>query len=124
MKTRKNGVGTLKTRKMRKMRKTRGTEENEKYWHEMKPMPSDIKDYKKKYGSGCFLLPRENKYPICNKTTGRIECKGLRASNYRAMLSVYRGLKPKTYSYRGIANKARSMARRKKCNWSMTKRSK
>jgi len=33
------------------------------------------KTYKKKYGSRCFLLPKENKFPIC--TRGKVDCKFL-----------------------------------------------
>jgi hypothetical protein len=114
----------MKTRKQKRYVKNPIKRKTSKvtYWRDMKPMPNQIKKYKKKYGSKCFLLPKENKYPICNKNTGKVECKGLQAGNYRAMLSIYRGLKPKTYSYRSVANKARSMAKRKKCNWAMTKK--
>ena len=48
-----------------------------KNWSKMSPSKKHIKTYKKKYGSKCFLLSRENKYPICNKSTGKIECKGI-----------------------------------------------
>ena len=114
----------MKTRKQKRYVKNPIKRKTSKvtYWRDMKPMPNQIKKYKKKYGSKCFLLPKENKYPICNKNTGKVECKGLQAGNYRAMLSIYRGLKPKTYSYRSVANKARSMAKRKKCNWVMTRK--
>ncbi len=36
--------------------------------------------YQKKYGSRCFLRPRDKAYPIC--TNGRVDCKGLRAAAY------------------------------------------
>ena len=88
-----------------------------KNWSKMSPSKKHIKTYKKKYGSKCFLLSRENKYPICNKSTGKIECKGLLAAHNRAILSIYRKLKPKSYSYKKITQKARKIAKKKKCNW-------
>ena len=42
------------------------------------------KSYKRKYGSGCFLKPRTQKYPICKN--GKIDCKGLRAAAYYARI--------------------------------------
>ena len=36
--------------------------------------------YKKRYGSRCFLRPKDKKYPIC--TDGKIDCKGVRAAMY------------------------------------------
>jgi hypothetical protein len=88
-----------------------------KKWSNISPSKKHIKTYKKKHGSKCFLLPKENKYPVCNKYTGKIECKGLLAAHNRAALSIYRKLKPKTYSYKKITRKARKIAKRRKCNW-------
>ena len=93
-----------------------------KKWANMKPSKKQLKTYKKKHGSSCFLLPRENKYPVCDKRSGNIECKGLLAAHNRAALSIYRKLKPKTYSYRKIRHKARKLAKKHKCNWSNTKK--
>jgi len=83
----------------------------------MKPSKKGRKTYKKKYGSRCFLLPSQLKYPVCDKKTGKMNCKGLLAANYRAALSIRRKLKPKTYSYRKITQKARKLAKKHKCNW-------
>jgi len=41
--------------------------------------------YKKKYGSRCFLRPRDLAYPICSH--GKIDCKGLRAAQYYLRLN-------------------------------------
>ena len=60
----------------------------------------ETKTYKKKYGSRCFLLPSQLKYPVCDKKTGKMNCKGLLAAHYRASLSIRRKLKPKTYRKR------------------------
>ncbi len=41
--------------------------------------------YKRRYGTRCFLRPRDKKYPICSK--GMIDCKGLRAALYYTRLN-------------------------------------
>jgi hypothetical protein len=38
------------------------------------------KSYQRKYGSRCFLRPKDLSYPIC--TRNKIDCQGLRAANY------------------------------------------
>lgn len=83
------------------------------FWRDIKP---DKKDYGK-YKKSCFLLPNENKYPICDKKTKKMNCKGLLAAHNRAKLSIRRGLKNKTYSYKDITKKARKLAKTKKCFW-------
>lgn len=92
-----------------------------KFWRDMKPSKKGRKTYKKKYGSRCFLLPSQLKYPVCDKKTGKMNCKGLLSANYRAALSIRRKLKPKTYSYRKITQKARKLAKKHKCNWVKSK---
>ena len=87
------------------------------YWRDIKPNPKTLKKYLRKYGKKCFLLPNELKYPICDKNNGKVHCKGLLAGHYRAALSTYRKLKPKTYSYRKIMNKSRKIGKKMKCNW-------
>ena len=42
--------------------------------------PKYRKSYRGKYGSHCFLVPNELKYPICSN--GRIDCSGLRAAEF------------------------------------------
>ena len=85
-------------------------------WREMKPHTKrQRKSMLKKYGSRCFLLPKELKYPICNKYTGKIECVGLAAAQSRAALSIYRKLKPKTYSYKKIRRIAKTLRKKHKC---------
>jgi hypothetical protein len=46
--------------------------------------------YKKRYGSRCFLRPRDKAYPIC--TRGKIDCKGLRAAQYYSRLNKQKPL--------------------------------
>jgi len=83
------------------------------FWRDIKP----DKKYYGKYKKSCFLLPKENKYPICDKKTKKMNCKGLLAAHNRAKLSIRRGLKNKTYSYKDITKKARKLAKTKKCSW-------
>ena len=92
-----------------------------KFWRDMKPSKKGRKTYKKKYGTRCFLLPSQLKYPVCDKKTGKMNCKGLLAAHYRASLSIRRKLKPKTYSYRKITKKAKKLAKKHKCNWTKKK---
>ena len=91
------------------------------FWRDIKPSKNGRKTYKKRYGSKCFLLPSQLKYPICNKRTGEVNCKGLLAAHYRAALSIRRGLKPKTYSYRKITKKAKKLGKKYRCNWTKRK---
>lgn len=86
------------------------------FWRNIKPH-KNRKTFKKKYGSKCFLLPKQLKYPICHKRTGKVNCKGLLAAHNRAALSIRRKLKPKTYSYRKITQKARKLGKKYRCNW-------
>jgi len=46
--------------------------------------------YKKRYGSRCFLRPRDNAYPVCTK--GKISCKGIHAALYYARLNKENGV--------------------------------
>jgi len=41
--------------------------------------------YKKRYGTRCFLRPRDKAYPICTK--GRVDCKGIRTALYYSRLN-------------------------------------
>ena len=92
------------------------TLKNRPRWRDIKPYTRrQRKNMLKKYGRRCFLLPEELKYPVCNKYTGKMECIGLAAAQNRAALSVNRKLKPKTYSYRKIMNKAKRLRKRYRC---------
>jgi hypothetical protein len=59
------------------------------------------KSYRKKYGSRCFLKPKDLSYPIC--TQGKIDCRGLYAANYYLRLN-----KRKTKG-KGLKNKVRTL---------------
>ena len=75
---------------------------NQEILETYEPSKKGRKTYKKKFGARCFLYPKELKYPICHKKTGRVECKGLLAAHNRAMLSVRRKLKPKNIVINGL----------------------
>jgi hypothetical protein len=62
--------------------------------------------YKKKYGTRCFLRPRDQSYPICSQ--GKIDCKGLRAAQYYLRLNR----KPKHSSTNKLWKKARTLTRK------------
>ena len=104
-----------------KRKSVKNKRKSPKFWRDMKPSKKGRKTYKKKYGSRCFLLPSQLKYPVCDKKTGKMNCKGLLAAHYRASLSIRRKLKPKTYSYRKITKKAKKLAKKNKCNWTKKK---
>ena len=82
-----------------------------KYWKDLKPKTM------KNYRSSCYLLPKYKKYPVCDKFTRKINCKGLLAAHNRASLSIRRNLKPKLYSYKKIVSKSRKLAKKHNCNW-------
>lgn len=111
----KNSIVKLKSYKNKNKNKTR--KNRVIFWKDIDPPKRTLKNYKKKYGSRCFLRPRELKYPICDKRNGKVHCKGLLAAHNRAMLSVRRKLKPKKYSYRKLAKTSRKLAKKHKCNW-------
>jgi len=93
------------------------TVKNRHRWRNIKPHTmKQRKNMYKRYGKRCFLLPKELKYPVCNKYTGKMECVGLLAAQNRAALSVYRRLKPKSYSYKKIMNKAKKLRKSHRCN--------
>ena len=82
-----------------------------KYWRQLKPKT------RKNIKNSCFLLHKLKKYPVCDKFTKKINCKGLLAAHDRAALSIRRNLKPTKYSYKKIVNKSRKLAKKHNCNW-------
>ncbi len=66
--------------------------------------PKYRKTYKKKYGSRCFLLPKENKFPIC--TDGKVDCKGLYAAQF------YNNMRQKNKHYRTVKNKINKLKKK------------
>ena len=66
--------------------------------------PMYRKAYSRKFGRRCFLLPKENKYPICSQ--GKIDCSGLRAAEY------YVNMRPKHSTYRSLKRKIKTLKRK------------
>lgn len=62
-------------------------------------------------GKGCFLMPKEMKFPICSKNSCAVDCKALLAAKIRA----------KQWGYSQVGRAADRIARLRKCRW--TKRS-
>jgi len=78
-------------------------------WRKTAPRkPSARKALKSKCGSKCFLLPSENKFPICDAACG-VSCKGLVAAKVRSA----------QWKYPSVYRKASAMINKRKC----TKRS-
>lgn len=63
--------------------------------------PKQRKSYKKKYGSKCYLLPKENKFPICTK--GKVDCQGLYAAQF------YNNMRQKNPHYKTVKNKINTL---------------
>jgi len=49
--------------------------------------------YKRRYGTHCFLRPRNKTYPVCTKR--RIDCKGISAALYYTRLNEEKKLQQK-----------------------------
>jgi hypothetical protein len=64
--------------------------------------------YKKKYGTRCFLRPRDRAYPICSH--GKIDCKGLRAAQY--YLRLNRKTMRNTSANKKLWKKAKTLTRK------------
>jgi hypothetical protein len=70
--------------------------------------------------SRCFLLPKERKYPICDKRTGRYDCKGILAAAQRANINLRRGAGGSDHLK--ALRRALSAAKRHGCEWRKTTR--
>lgn len=60
---------------------------------------------KTKCGSRCFLMPKENKFPVCAAGSCKVSCKGLVSAKVRAA----------QWNYPSVYKKASRMIDRKKC---------
>lgn len=56
--------------------------------------------YKRRYGTRCFLRPRDKAYPICTKR--KIDCKGIRAALYYSRLNKQKNLERKARTLKRI----------------------
>jgi len=77
-------------------------------WSRLSPKRgSDRHKMKKKCGKKCFLLPSEEKFPICSRGSCRTNCNGLLAAYKRAS----------QYKYSRVKSRAKSLAKRNRCKW-------
>ena len=87
-----------------------------KLWRNIKPhTEKERKRVLKKYGKKCYLDSKRMKYPICNKNTGEVDCKGLNAALYYVNLNISRKLKPKK-KYKNLHKKIIKTKKKYKCN--------
>ena len=99
------------------MKSNKKTQKNKKIklWRNIKPQTMrQKKNMKKKYKSKCFLEPKTLKYPICDRKTGKISCKGLNASNYYVQLHLSRKLKP-IGKYKKLEKKIKTLKKKNNC---------
>ena len=74
-------------------------------WKKMSPRkPSTRRSLKAKCGSKCFLLPSQNKFPICDAACN-VSCKGLVAAKVRSA----------QWKYPGVYRKASAMVNKRGC---------
>ena len=105
----------MKQNKIKK-NKTKKNISKIKLWRNIKPKTiRQKKNMKKKYKSKCFLEPKTLKYPICDKNTGKVSCKGLNASNYYVRLHLSRKLKP-ICKYKNLEKKIKTLKKKHNCN--------
>lgn len=77
-------------------------------WRRSKPIPGvERHRMRSKCGRTCFLMPKEEKFPICAHDTCKRSCKGLLSAKIRA----------KQWKYPSVARKADNIATRMKCSW-------
>lgn len=97
-------------------------EDLEEYkWREVAPLSSKERlEVLEGFGDYCFLDSDNLKFPICNKETGCISCKGLRAAYSRAsqLYNRFKNTNPKRaeYYYK-IKQEAELLAKFFDCEW-------
>jgi hypothetical protein len=68
-----------------KLRKNKKVDYGNESWESKKPKTKkEREEVLNKYGRSCFLIPDKLKFPICNKSDGAYNCKGLKAASSRA----------------------------------------
>ena len=69
-------------------------------WREASPKRGkEREELKKKCGNSCFLLPSQNKFPICRPDSCIPDCRGILSAKIRA----------RQYKYENIANIAQKL---------------
>ena len=96
-----------------------------KGWKYVKPETKDERKHMmNKYGERCFLVPKELKYPICDKNDGIYDCRGLRTALFWAQTHHIKTQKntkkvfekkTKMGKYSGIFNKGVKLGKRIGC---------
>lgn len=77
-------------------------------WLKNKPkLRSDRRRKLENCGAGCFLMPKQLKFPICPKQSCAVDCKALLAAKIRA----------RQWGYSQVARAADRIARHRKCQW-------
>ena len=75
-------------------------------WESKKPnTKKERQEVLNKYGNSCFLIPEKLKFPICNKTDGAYNCKGLKAASSRAG----------QWGYKKVLEKSKKITKRLNC---------
>ena len=107
-KTRESKVKSLKS-EMKKLKEGRG--ERTRGWRATAPQKGKERhELKRKCGDKCFLLPGEEKFPVCPSlryTNGKcqVDCRGVTAALVRA----------RQYGYPEVAKKAVKLEKKYKC---------
>jgi hypothetical protein len=81
-------------------------------------------DERRRLPSGCFLLPEQRKYPVCN-AHGEVDRRGLIAAHARARSVDKRArrgaIAPPAYDAQAVADTARKIAATRGCAWPSTR---
>lgn len=74
-------------------------------WHNISPKTKTERDkVKDKCGDKCFLMPEEDKFPVCDKKCN-IDCRGIHSAYIRA----------KQHGYTKVANDAQNLLHKYNC---------
>ncbi len=74
-------------------------------WKDKAPKKGNERHLMSKKCPNCFLLPHDEKFPICGNDC-KVDCRGINAAYNRA----------REYKYKNVENKAKSMQLMYKCN--------
>lgn len=104
-------------RKRRSSSATSKSSRSSSGWSSRAPMSSSER---RSMSSRCFLLPKERKYPICDKRSGKHDCKGILAAAQRANINVTR--RAGGSDHVKALRRALAAAKRFGCEWRKTTR--
>jgi hypothetical protein len=92
------------------------------YWADRKPKRGvERHQLKAKCGSKCFLLPEEEKFPVCKRCSENVcicggDCAGL-LSAYRRARQLTSRFPERSEKYEKVAKEAKDRAEKRKCGW-------